>query len=382
MVAYAIQLTKNWHRAFLQNRLFLFKLILILFVFQGLVLNNAWGELVRTTLANAYIAVSVFVAFTLVLLYGIERLFRFDLDEFNLKYPKFQIVISSFLGALPGCGGAIVVVTQYLQRKVSFGAVIATLTATMGDAAFLLLTAKPVFFLWFVLASFVLGIVAGWIVDKIHGKDFYPSYAKYGIEDPEPRYRVSDNVASNIRNIWWLIFIPGICLGFANAFQIDLDAIVHLPITIPIGCVGAVLSIIVWALRSSQPCKSNQGIHYIAQETSFITVWVIAALLVYESIVYGFNLDLQQLFLSAAPVLPLIGSIVGLIPGCGPQIIVTTLFISGVIPFSAQIGNSISNDGDALFPVLALETKTAILATIYTTIPAILASYSFFFFFE
>ena len=36
------------------------------------------------------------------------------------------------LGALPGCGGAIIVVTQYVTGRLSFGSVVAVLTATMG----------------------------------------------------------------------------------------------------------------------------------------------------------------------------------------------------------------------------------------------------------
>ncbi len=34
-------------------------------------------------------------------------------------------------------------ITQYVSGRLSFGAVVAVLTATMGDAAFLLLAAKP-----------------------------------------------------------------------------------------------------------------------------------------------------------------------------------------------------------------------------------------------
>ena len=72
----------------------------------------------------------------------------------------------------------------------------------------------------------------------------------------------------------------------------------------------------------------------------------------------------------------------GFLPGCGPQIIVTTFYLNGYIPFSAEIGNAISNDGDALFPALALAPKAAILATLYSAIPAILVAYSYFYFFE
>ncbi len=71
--------------------------------------------------------------------------------------------------------------------------------------------------------------------------------------------------------------------------------------------------------------------------------------------------------------------LIGFIPGCGPQILVTTFYINGLIPFSALIGNSISNDGDALFPAIALNPRAAFLATAYSAIPAVIVAYAFYF---
>ena len=67
--------------------------------------------------------------------------------------------------------------------------------------------------------------------------------------------------------------------------------------------------------------------------------------------------------------------LIGFIPGCGPQIMITSMFVSGQIPMAAQIGNSISNDGDALFPALAISARVAILATLYSAVPAIIVAY-------
>lgn len=67
------------------------------------------------------------------------------------------------------------------------------------------------------------------------------------------------------------------------------------------------------------------------------------------------------------------------LPGCGPQIIVTTLYIQGIIPFSALTANAISNDGDALFPAIAMAPKAAVIATVYTSIPALAVGYGLYF---
>ena len=62
--------------------------------------------------------------------------------------------------------------------------------------------------------------------------------------------------------------------------------------------------------------------------------------------------------------------------------LLSTFYLNGFIPFSAEIGNAISNDGDALFPAIALAPKAAIIATIYSAIPAIIVSYSYMILFE
>ena len=80
--------------------------------------------------------------------------------------------------------------------------------------------------------------------------------------------------------------------------------------------------------------------------------------------------------------MPLVAIFMGFVPGCGPQILVTTFYLNGIIPFSAEIGNAISNDGDALFPAIAILPKAAIIATLYSAIPAVLVSYTYFFVFE
>ena len=54
----------------------------------------------------------------------------------------------------------------------------------------------------------------------------------------------------------------------------------------------------------------------------------------------------------------------------------------GIIPLSAQIGNAISNDGDALFPVLAISPRVGLIATLYSAAPAIIVSYGYLLIFE
>jgi len=91
------------------------------------------------------------------------------------------------------------------------------------------------------------------------------------------------------------------------------------------------------------------------------------------------GLDLESAFKSVGFLLPLIAVLVGFIPGCRPQVLVATLYVNGVIPFVALIGNAISNDGHALFPAIALNPSAAVVATGYSAIPALIVAYVFYF---
>ena len=105
--------------------------------------TGEFGVIVRQSMIDAYLQVSIFVGFTLFIFIGLDSLTKFNTDEFLLKTKKIHVPIAALLGALPGCGGAIIVVTQYIQGRIGFGSLVAVLTATMGDAAFLILAIEP-----------------------------------------------------------------------------------------------------------------------------------------------------------------------------------------------------------------------------------------------
>ena len=117
-------------------------------------------------------------------------------------------------------------------------------------------------------------------------------------------------------------------------------------------------------------------------DTNFVTTWVISAFLLFEITFHIFNFELNIISSQFSVLLPLIGVLAGFLPGCGPQIIITTLYLSGAIPMSALVGNAISNDGDALFPAIALAPRVALVATLYSGIPALIIAYFWFMFLE
>ena len=100
-------------------------------------------DIIFTSIADAYLQVSTFVAATFLIIYGAERALKIDATAMLRRDTIWQVPVAAGLGALPGCGGAVIVVTQYVTGRLSFGGVVAALTATMGDAAFLLIAQEP-----------------------------------------------------------------------------------------------------------------------------------------------------------------------------------------------------------------------------------------------
>lgn len=347
---------------------------------------------VINTLADAYIQVSTFVAVTLLLFYVLEKKAGFDLSAILKKHEKWQVPIAALMGALPGCGGAIIVITHYVTGRLSFGAMVAVLTSTMGDAAFLLLAKEPATALKVILISMVAGILTGLFADRVHGRDFM---AASKIK-PEDIIDLPDTdklqYPKALTALWYFCLIPGFGLGIANALQYDFGAM-PMAFLIPyFGAFCALLSLSLWAILDEKGstminmlahpyCREHIDLkHRTMFETSFVTAWVVMAFMIFELGTLWLNIDLELLFKSHAIFVPLIAALIGFIPGCGPQIIVTTLYLAGIVPFAAQIANAISNDGDALFPAIAMAPRTAILATLYTAIPALLIGYGFYFY--
>ena len=356
-------------------------------------------ETTVSVLADAYFQVAAFVFASLAVYYlATFKIPASTVSSFIKKHPRSEVAIASILGALPGCGGAIIVVTQYTQGLTSFGAVVAVLTSTMGDAAFLLLAQSPVDGITVMLVGTVVGTASGFCVNTFHNyrEKRFPLNEQAKTESPFPTISSAHKQIKRIATLFWLIVsIPSLVVAFMMAFQLPVAQIIGIPeaLLTHIGALLCFTGVALWSI-----CGSSTGYASITKEdplspppkwqnkaaldTQFVLSWVVVAFLLFELPVMFFGVDLAGYFETLGSFAVFLGILVGFLPGCGPQILVTNLYLNDVIPFSAQLGNAISNDGDALFPAIALSPKAAILATFYSAIPAFLAGYGYLLFFE
>ena len=359
-----------------------------------LLVSDDLREIVINTLSDAFWQVSVYVAITLALYDFLSKKVFTENNFFTFK--RFPLILSSFLGSLPGCGGAIVVMTKFIQGHLSFGCVVTVLTSTMGDAAFLLLARKPKDGFVIIIIGFVIGIISGAIIDRFHRKGFMmPNIKEIDSQNLSELEQVSKTVQSEsffskIQNTMWKwILGPSLVITLLGSFQFDANSVLHLP-SGSIEVLGAGLAVIcmfVWNIDYISKIFLNKSTDYadtlkVGNNTNFVLCWVAVSFLLFELGIHFTGFDLGILFKEFESLTPLIAILIGLLPGCGPQILVTTFYIADIIPFSAQLGNSLSNDGDALFPALAFAPKAALLATVYSAVPAFICAYSYRILFE
>ena len=382
-------------------------------------------EIIVISMRDAFLAVTVFVAAMVLLFSWLQYITAGRFVDVIRSNTRWQPIIGALMGITPGCGGAIVMMPMYARGYVTYGTVIATLIATLGDAAFVLIgtaVTDSSFILPVIavhLISLFVGIFWGYLVDILKitprnplGKfslNFQDNLAIEAFVDRKKQdsREVFEDLGREEENgwgyillhqgytIWWVITALGLIFAIMLLFWSAQDAnfaleIDYNPFTLHgfitwIGLIGTSLSIILYISQRnwiSDDTEASIGdklysmretLIHSASETAFVTFWVMSAYLIFEFAMLFSNMDQNDLTSYGDGLIAvIIASLIGLIPGCGPQIIAVTAYTKDVISFPALVANAISQDGDALFPLLARHRVASLWATIHTTIPALI----------
>ena len=376
-------------------------------------------EIVVIRMRDAFLAVTVFVAAMVFLFSWLQYATSGRFVEYIRRKKKLQPVIGALMGLTPGCGGAIVMMPMYARGYVSYGTVLATLIATLGDSAFILIGAAitdssfvaPLIAVHAI--SFVTGVSWGYLVDmtgttphKPLGR-FGPSIGQEPIEsEPSDESLLEDlpreepgglgyKILHKGYLVWWSVTLIGLIFAILLLVWSGQDPDYSLELSFDpttmdgfitwIGLIGTSLSVILYIAQKNWIGDDTEAtigdkLHsmretmiHSASETAFVTFWVMIAYLAFEFGMLFSGISEQSMSSYGDGFIAIIAvSIIGLIPGCGPQIIVITAYTKDIISFPALAANAISQDGDALFPLLVRHKAASLWATIHTTIPAII----------
>jgi hypothetical protein len=242
----------------------------------------------------------VLIVFTMMVLVELLNVWTRGKVQYILRGGTWrQYVVSSFLGATPGCAGAFMNVSLYTHGLITFGALAGGFIATSGDEAFIMLALFPRDAMLLFGLLFVAGILCAYVTDRFVAYFKIKTYGDCAMQLHHPghesvRHFIVDHVWKHIiRRHLWKIFI----WIFGAMFLIDI-------------------SLHVWDINLL---------------TNGHTLYLIAA-----------------------------AALIGLIPQSGPHIIFITLYAGGIIPFSVLFTSAFIQDGHGLLPMLSVSVHDSI----------------------
>ncbi len=225
--------------------------------------------------------------------------------KYNKKIMNFakgfkQYLVSSFLGATPGCVGAFASVSMYIHGAISFGAIVATMIATSGDESLIMLALFPETALLIFGILFVFGIGFGWLTDNIICR------------------------SAKLKKITEC----GECKVVVHKGEEEIPE--HF-------------------------LREHVYGHVIKKHMPKLFIWIFFTILFLG--VLSSYIPLEEILPSSRLLLMLIAILIGIIPESGPHLVFVLLFAQGLVPFSVLLVNSIVQDGHGLLPMLSHSVK-------------------------
>jgi len=303
-------------------------------------------------------------AFVFVMMLVIEYVNVLTSGQWQVKLAHhrwWQYVLAALLGATPGCLGAFAVAAMYSHRILTMGAVVAAMIATSGDETFVMLAIIPGKALIVVGILFLVGIVAGILVDTITGKYRNRSFQKQPVLEIHanehcqclPRGRLIHqwkqcSAARGILSVSLVVFLLALALGEIGPASWD-----WMRVTLVITSATALFIVIT---VPDHFLEEHLWRHVALKHMPRVFLWTLGALLVMYILIE--HLHIEGALHRGKWIILLVACLVGLIPESGPHLIFVTLFAQGVIPLSILVASSIVQDGHGMLPLLA-ESRAA-----------------------
>ena len=242
-------------------------------------------DIILDTLLDT-IKILPFLFITFLIMEYIEHKFSNKSKKKISKTEKFGPVIGSLLGSVPQCGFSVMATNLYVTRIITLGTLISIYLSTSDEMLPILISQKAdiKIILELLLTQIVIGMIFGILIDFILGK-------KNKKETP----KIKD---------------------FCDEHHCDCShGILKSSIKHTIN-ITTFLLIITFLL--------NAGFYYLGKD------------------------EISKIFLKDSLFSPFISSLIGLIPNCGASVILTELYLEGVVSFASCISGLLTSSGVAL----------------------------------
>lgn len=286
-----------------------------------------------------------------------------------------QYLAGVFLGIMPGCLGAFMVVSLYSHRVVSFGTLVAAMIATSGDEAFVMLSLFPVDAIYLNAILFIVALLCAFLVDIVFKNQdgFLPLQSHmFELHDEKVcRCFYGKEIIEHLKSISSLrislITFFGIFLAAILSNQLGMDLWDWKKITFTL---GAALSLFIVITVPDHFLEQHIYKHVIKQHLLRIFLWTFGALLLVSYI--GDIVSLKEWLKENDLIILIAAALVGVIPESGPHLIFSTMYADQLIPFAVLLASSISQDGHGTIPLLAVSIRAFIWLKFINVVVAIM----------
>lgn len=330
---------------------------------------------------------------TAVLVTGLVLIMMMLIEVFNVgsggrmfsglgRHRVGQVVLSAFLGVIPGCMGGFASVSLYTHGIISFGALVAMMIASSGDEAFVMLAMFPGKSVWIFLILFVIAVAVGLLVDMFrHRFDGCHSMSVHQ-EDITPRHEHSHK-----RHFGWkrvimaaglLVFVFALLMGWLEADE-DSDALeggFNLLSEEWMYWMFAALSMMVLGMlvyAGDHFVEEHLWEHIVCHHLPGIFLWTLGTLVLVGVLTSLF--DISTWISGNTALMILLAALIGIIPESGPHLVFVSLYAAGIIPLPVLMASCISQDGHASLPLLAQSRRSFLTAKAINVIIAVVVGF-------
>jgi hypothetical protein len=281
-----------------------------------------------------------------------------------------QYLLAAVLGAIPGCLGAYAVVALYAHRKVSLGALIATMIATSGDETFVMLALFPMTAVLLTLGLTAIGIGAGWISDMLIPANWIPEAGDCCLQlhdEEECRCYPSGNILAQWRTpspyratlvVSLALFVFALATGHVGPTAWGWKRITLLLV------MG--LGLFISSTVPDHFLEEHLWRHVAVKHVPRVLAWTAGALAALALL--NRFVDLSAL-VSSNPWQTLAAATgLGVLPESGPHLVFVTMFADKAIPVSILVTSSIVQDGHGMLPLLSTSKRSFFLVKLVNVI--------------
>ena len=247
--------------------------------------------------------------------------------------------------------------------------------ASFGDEAFFLVSQSPQTAFQLIIVLFLLAVLVGVLFEyvfkikwkiktshqfEIHKHEFENTKKKHSAFSHKfPRIIIGFSLM-----LFALLILFGVIADHEeNWFRISMIAV-------------SVGSLIVIIFSSAHFVEEHFWKHIIKKHFLVIFVWIFVAFLAMH--VLEHQVDVKQWLSENHLYIIFIAALIGLIPTSGPHMIFISLFLSGIIPFSILLVNSIVQEGHGSLPLLGTHRKDFLLMKAIKLVFALIVGYLLF----